>query len=557
MKRHLFPAVVALLTFACFAVAIGNDWVNFDDTDFITLRHEWRGFSPTHLGWMFTNLEGHYIPLTWMSFALDHAVWGMDATGYHLTNVLLHVLCAVLAYFVLLRLLKSAGDGARWGAMFGALFFSLHPLRAESVAWVTERRDVLSGAFFLLALLAYFRAHDGPRTHLWLAISVGCHAAGLLSKAMALLLPLVLIVIDIVPLGRWPGTPARRLLLEKVPFLAVSLGAVLVTKAAQSSLGALLAVPLDLQLMQPAYRICFYLWKTLSPFDLSPQYLMRPEEGVTAAHGGALVLVGLLAALLWFARRKIPALPAAAVAFVLLLAPVLGIPQSGPIIGADRYSYLPSLALAALVGLGIAAAFGRARLWPAAPVLLGVVLALFGFASWQQSRVWKDSVTLWTRAIANDPRQHMAYFNRGTALWEQGARAAALKDYSESLRLLPGQARVLVNRAAVLMSLGDGPGAMADLTHAIESDPRSANARALRGQLRQAAGDSAGALQDFDRAIELDGRNPDMFADRSALRAASGDRAGARADLEQALRIAPPGWPSRSDALRRLEALMR
>ena len=553
--RAAFPVVVAVVTFAAFAAAIGNDWVNFDDTDFITLRHEWRGLTPSHLAWMWTNMEGHYIPLTWMSYAADHEVWALNPKGYHLTNVLIHCLCAVLAYFVFLRLLKNAGDGARWGAAIGALFFSVHPLRAESVAWVTERRDVLSGAFFLLCVLAYLRAHDGGRTRVWLAISVACQAASLLSKGMAVLLPAVLLVIDFVPLGRWPGVPVRRLLVEKIPFFVVAILSVLVTRSAQSSLGALVAVPLDLQMMQPAYRIAFYLWKTASPFDLSPQYLLRPEEGIHAGHAGALALVGVLAAAIWMVRRKAPAIPAAAIAFVLLLAPVLGVPQSGPILGADRYTYLPSLAIAALVGAGMAwVRLSRPKQWPAAMVLAVVVLAVFGVAAWQQSRVWRDSVTLWTRAIANDPRQHMAYFNRGTALWEQGGRAAAITDYKESLRLLPGQPRVLTNLGAVRMSLGDARGALADLTQAIDADPRSANARALRGQLRQSIGDAAGALEDFDKAIEIDATNPDMFVDRSALRLRKGDRAGAVSDLERALKIAPPGWPARSETLKRLAA---
>ena len=210
----LAPALLVVATSVAFLPTLENGFVNFDDIENFLNNRSYRGLGPAQLKWMFTTWNlGGLIPLTWVTLGLDYLIWGMDPAGYHLTSLVLHVLTALVLYFVLLRLLRVAqGPGERdltalyLGALFGALLFSVHPLRVESVAWVTERRDVLSGLFSLLTVLAYLRAWDtraGQRLgRTWLLLSLGLFACALLSKAMAVTLPFVLLLLDLYPLRR-------------------------------------------------------------------------------------------------------------------------------------------------------------------------------------------------------------------------------------------------------------------------------------------------------------------------------------------------------------------
>src|SRR5215468_2380714 len=237
LSRWLAPAVLVLVTAVAYLPTFANGFVNFDDIENFLNNRAYRGLGWTQLRWMFTawNLGG-FIPLTWITLGFDYVTWGMDPVGYHLTSLVLHLLGSLVFYFVLLRLLRIAlepGAGnrtaLRLGALVGALLFSVHPLRVESVAWITERRDVLSGLFTFLSVLAYLRAWDartGERLERrWYLASLAFFACALLSKAMAVTLPVVLVLLDVYPLRRLhehsPGglrAFARNLLVEKLPF---------------------------------------------------------------------------------------------------------------------------------------------------------------------------------------------------------------------------------------------------------------------------------------------------------------------------------------------------
>ncbi|MFQ5804550.1 MAG: hypothetical protein ACE5JQ_16800, partial [Candidatus Methylomirabilales bacterium] len=210
----LLPVLIIAATFTAFLPALQNEFVDWDDTTNLVENPNYRGLGLKQLQWMFTTvLTGHWIPLTWVTFGLDYLLWGMNPVGYHLTNLLLHTANALVFYFLALRLLRLATRGPgeitlRLGAGASALFFALHPLRVESVAWATERRDVLSGLFFLLTILTYLKAGEakehGHRRR-WLAGSVGLYALALLSKAIVMTLPFVLVILDVYPLRRLPG----------------------------------------------------------------------------------------------------------------------------------------------------------------------------------------------------------------------------------------------------------------------------------------------------------------------------------------------------------------
>src|SRR5207247_4427875 len=250
----LIPLALALVTFAVFSPALSNNFVDWDDQINLTGNEEYRGLGTAQLKYFFTTvLMGHYIPLTWLTFGLDYVQWGMNPTGYHLTSLLLYAANAAVLYLVSLRLLARAttlaGLPLRLGAVAATLFFALHPLRAESVAWVTERRDVLSGLFYLLAILAYLQACElrvegttGRRKWYW--ASVGCFGLALFSKSMAVSLLAVFVVLDVYPLrrlgwgsGRWLGSEAGKVWAEKIPYVLIAAAASLIAFVALVRLG--------------------------------------------------------------------------------------------------------------------------------------------------------------------------------------------------------------------------------------------------------------------------------------------------------------------------------
>src|SRR5881409_1038208 len=254
--RWLAPLLVALFTLAAFLPTLQNQFVNWDDADNFLGSPHYRGLTWTHLRWMWTTHMGHYIPLTWMTLGLDYVLWGMNPVGYHLTSLLLHAANAVVFFFIARRLLTLAlpspserGHALAVAAGFAALVFAIHPLRVESVAWVTERRDVLSGLFYVSAILVYLLACEGgARGRGWYWLSVAVFVCALLSKSMVVNLPVVLLILDVYPLRRlggavgWLSESARRVYVEKIPFVLLAAGASAIALMAQLSHDTMVSV---------------------------------------------------------------------------------------------------------------------------------------------------------------------------------------------------------------------------------------------------------------------------------------------------------------------------
>ncbi|MGH7560747.1 MAG: hypothetical protein ACRENB_06990, partial [Gemmatimonadales bacterium] len=309
--RWAVPLVIALVTVVAFLPALQNGFVNWDDLENFLDNPRFRGLGADELGWMWTTTHlGHYVPLTWMTLGLDYLLWGLNPTGYHLTSLLLHAANAVLLYFVARRILGSSSTGPiALAAAFTALLFSLHPLRVESVAWATERRDVLSGFFSLLSVLCYLRRHDASderSRRRWYALALVAALAALLSKAVAATLPAVLLLLDVYPLRRLGGsagwwTPAaRRVFAEKLPFLLIAAAASIL---ARSALGQIPQLEAPGKIAVSAWSFGFYLWKTLVPLRLSPLYPM-PEriEPLAPRFLLAYAVIAALALVLWKLR---------------------------------------------------------------------------------------------------------------------------------------------------------------------------------------------------------------------------------------------------------------
>src|SRR5438552_1810356 len=475
----LVPVLIALVTVAAFLPVLQNQFVSWDDDENFLDNPHYRGLGWSPLRWMWTTHQSHYIPLTWMTLGLDYLLWGMNPFGYHLTSLLLHAANAVAFFFVVRRILKRAlpspserGHALALSAGFAALVFAIHPLRVESVAWVTERRDVLSGLFYLSAILIYLRTCErGARGRGWYWAAVGLFAGALLSTSMVVNLPIVLLILDVYPLRRlggaigWWSEPARRVYVEKIPFVLLAAAAAAIALMAQLSHDTMVSV-VQLsglgRLAVSAYGLSFYLWKMVAPVNLSPLYELPPTVNPWAppfllSYG---VVVAITAIVLAF-RRRVPGLPAAWVAYVVVLLPVLGIFQSGPQIAADRYTYLASLGWAILVSAGVLSCWRSSRRsktgTPATWLLTGIALCVvvgLGVLTWSQAKVWRDSERLWAHTLAIDPDSPLAQNNFGYELYRQGKLAEAIVHYRLALRLKPDYAFDHANWGLALIHQG-------------------------------------------------------------------------------------------------------
>ena len=426
------------------------------------------------------------------------------------------------------------------------------------MAWATERQEVLCGFFFLLAVLAYLRMHDVPRYaraawRTWYVVSLVCFALSLLAKPAGLMLPVVLLVLDIYPLrrvaARDDGPGVRALLLEKLPYLALSLAAVAAAVMAKQpqAMVTLAEHGLIARAAQSAYGLCFYLWKTLVPVGLSPLYLLhRPLDPTELRFVLSAVAATAITGALVVYRRRWPWALAAWASYVVLVAPVLGFTQNGVQIAADRYTYVPCLPWAALAAGAVlqlwrAADGGRLGRPATAATAIAIVVAFVGLGAqtFRQTGVWHDTMTLWTHVLAIEPDNYVALNNRGPERQARGDADGAIADYDLALRLNPGHGEAYTNRGAARQAKGDLAGALADFDLALRLNPRDANAYVNRGDVRHARGDLDGALADYAAALRINPQHFKAYSNRGVVRQAKGDLDGALADFASALRANP------------------
>jgi tetratricopeptide (TPR) repeat protein len=502
----LAVALLVLLTLLAYGRAGACGFVNFDDDEYVTAnRHVQAGLTADGLRWAFTTFHAHnWHPLTWLSLQLDAALYGLDPHGFHRTNVLLHTAAAVLLFLALRAL-----TGAVWRSVFVAALFALHPLHVESVAWVSERKDVLSAFFWFLTLLAY--AHYAARPGLLrYALVLAAFALGLLAKPMLVTLPCVLLLLDYWPLrrlrlgvelpaaGPFPPAPWPRLVLEKLPLLALAAACAVLTVQAQERLVKTWdQFPLPVRLENALLAYAVYLGQTVCPIGLTVLY-PHPGGGVRTelAVGAAVLLAALTLGALWLARQR-PYLVVGWLWYLGTLVPVLGVVQVGLQARADRYTYIP------LVGLFVALSWGAADLldrlrWPAAArvALAGGVTALCVVGTWVQVGFWRDSETLWRHALAVTPDGAAAHNSLGAALEEKGEPEGALHEYLEAVRLDPDHVDARVNLGSALLAEGQPAAAEPHLAAAARLQPGHAPAHAKLGL----------ALAQLGRADEAEGQ---------------------------------------------------
>jgi len=530
------PAVLAALaTFIVYLPSIGFDFLNWDDPGYVT-TNPYLGSLGT---WVFTRtFMANWHPLTMLSLYADHAIWGLDPTGYHLTNVVLHAANTALVVLVTASLITAFGKTRGHGpperdptlvSLTAGLLFGLHPLHVESVAWISERKDVLCAFFFLLSIISYIAyAQERPATRRsrgLYAASLVSFVLSLLSKPMAVTLPAVLLIIDFFPLQRLERQrPLRGVIIEKIPFFALAAAMAAVTLRTQE----FSITPADVlgpgtRLLTALRAYAFYIYKTLLPVGLAPFYPHPINIDLLSA--GTLGSIALLAVITIFCAitliRRQRLYSAAWLYFILTLLPVIGIVQVGTQAAADRYTYLPGVVASVLAGLCVGRIMEKYGA-PSAAICLLVLSVLLGALTMKQAAIWRESLALWSyeieylerkpgysqsRTIIKDGEKKeympwivMAYYNRAKAYNRLGRHRTAIEDYDRAIKINPGYSRAYLSRGSSYASLGEYEQAVKDFTTAIilaPDDPRGyqnrARAYSLLGLDELAARDLAGA----------------------------------------------------------------
>ncbi len=544
------PLAVGLLTFLTFVPALHNGFVSWDDRANFVENPHYRGLGPTQLAWMWTTFRlGHYVPLTWMTLGFDYLLWGMNPAGYHLTNILLHSADAVLVYFVGLRLLRMATAstpmpaGQVLPAAVAALLFAIHPLRVESVAWVTERRDVLSLLFFLAAILAYLTWRERSRRR-WYWIAFAAFACALLSKATAMTLPAVLLILNVYPHkrlgvpGHWRDVEARHVYTELAPFALLSACTVVLSIVALSppdQLGAGAKVAVS------AYSLAFYLWKTISPSHLSPLYEMPPHVDPGAAiYVASYVAAITLSAAAWAVRHRWPAVTTAWAIFLVISLPMLGVVQNGPQIAADRYTYHAAPALAILAGAALFWA-RRSATFTLVRGIVGVgVLFVLGALTWSQNGVWRNSESLWGRVLALDSGSSIGHSAMASLLFQQNRLDDAIAQSERAVALAPNYAEAH-NDLGVGSARDSGrfADAVVEYERAIAIKPRYDEAHNNLGVVIGHQGNLDSAMMHYREALSINPDNADAHVNWGNALVRSGDPGGAIVHYTMAIHIRP------------------
>lgn len=529
----------------------GFGFVNYDDPGYVAAKPEvQRGLDVESVVWALTTADrANWSPVTWLSYLLDVELFGVDAAAMHVVSLLLHVANALLLFALLRRL-----GGAPAASFAVAALFALHPLRVESVAWISERKDVLCALFGLLAVHAYvgFARRGGAALY---ASALLLFALGLMAKPMLVTLPFVLLLLDYWPLGRTRFGPdsagvARQpsrlttslLLLEKAPFLALSAGASWLTFLAQRAAGAVA----DTVVLPPGVRLAgalaaygWYVEKTLWPSGLAALYPNPALAGRSVASSeiaaGGILLVAVSILALREARRS-PWLLVGWATFVGMLVPVIGLVQVGQQSTADRYTYLPTIGLGVVLVGALGAASRRARVPRALRLAgIGLLLAVLGVATRAQLPYWRDSVALASRAVAVTEGNYVMHFNLALALDERGDLSGSIAHYREAVRLRPDLPAFRVNLAAALARAGRVRQAVDEYRRAIALDPDDVPAANNLAWLRAthpnaAYRDGDEALARADAVVRRKPGDPDALD----LLAAALAESGRFADAEQA-----------------------
>jgi len=566
VRRALLALVLATVVLAVFWPAVRTDFTNYDDNKYIAENaFVRRGLDATSLRWAWTTgYMANWHPVTWMSHMLDWQLFGADPAGHHATSVVLHA-----ADTALVLVLLDAMTGAPWRSALVAALFGLHPTHVESVAWVAERKDVLSTLFWLLTTLAYVAWCRRPTAGRYALLALGL-ALGLAAKPMLVTLPATLVLLDYWPLGRlrtradlWPRVR------EKLPLVPIVVASAVVTVLAQreaGAVGSLEVYPLAVRVGNAINAWVTYLWMAVWPFDLA---ILYPHPGRVSAWrvAASVAVLAAITALALRERARRPYLIVGWLWYLGTLVPVLGLVQVGDAALADRYTYVSYLGLFMAVAWALPA-------WPRlVPALAVAMLALLVPRTRAQIATWRDSVTVFSQALAVDERNATAHNNLGFALEARGDTDRAMEHFRRALELRPAYLTARVELGNLLLAKGQVDEAAAQYTAAVSIDPMSVPALTNLGKafLEQGRVDEAIQLQEralavdptyttaelnlglafvrqgriadararFEHVVAADPENPDAYNNLGNMLLAEGRLAEALAALDRAVALRP------------------
>jgi len=552
--KYFIVILLIVFSFIAFGRILGNDFTNFDDNIYITENnHIKAGLNSETIKWAFTTTYfSNWHPLTWLSYMLDWSLFGANASSHHLVSLLLHI-----GSIILLFLFLSKTTGSLWPSAFVAALFALHPLRVESVAWAAERKDVLS-MFFGMATLYIYALYVEEQKLVRYFLCLTLFALGLMAKPMLVTLPFVLMLLDYWPLGRWQkvlnsqnnlvavnnaisvknkkkhkhNTPTEKklstsiqsrsqlisnLLWEKVPFILLAIASSITTIWAQHrDIASLDKMPFSDRIMNAIVSYVAYLGKTFWPVDLAVLYPYEHSFPMWQIFGAILILLGISAAVIYLIK-KAPFLFVGWFWYLGTLIPVIGLVQVGIQSMADRYTYLPLIGIGIMLAWGIPFLIKREEIRKKILFPAGVVsIVILSFLTWEQCSYWKNSITLYERALKVTENNDLAHYNLGNALKDQGKMEEALTEYRETVRIKPSSADAHNNLGIILeMHFKKYDEAVYHYRQALQFDPNNSGTHFNFGIALAKKGELKEAIEHFRQAIYL---KPDYEEARRALR---------------------------------------
>jgi Tfp pilus assembly protein PilF len=555
-RRVALSLLLVVATVAVYWRVTTFAFINYDDSGYVRDNSQvLAGLTHEGVVWAFTTAsQANWHPLTWLSLQLDASLGGSSPRVYHTTNIVLHVVGVLLLFLLFDRM-----TGRPWRSALVAALFAVHPLHVESVAWVAERKDVLSTVLGLLAFHAWLGAVERPG---WKsrALTIAAYAASLLAKPMLVSFPILLLLFDVWPLRR--AEPWRRLVVEKLPYVALAAVSCIVTVVVQSKGGAMRSLtqyPFSARMGNAAVSYVLYLVKAIWPSGLSIYY-PYPYDGLAAWEvGGAVLALAAVTFLCVRARRSAPYLFVGWLWYLVTLVPVIGIIQVGSQALADRYTYVPLIGPFVMLAFGLPDLSQRARprvrravVHLPAVAALAMVVA-FAAAAWRQAGYWRDSVTLFERSLAVTTDNAMAHNSLAFALFDRGEVDRAVEECEEAIRIAPEMGDAQSNLVQGYLAQGRMEEAAAHTREALLLRPKDARTHVNAGLIARMEGRDDDAMASFREAIRLDPDEQPAHLNYGAILVAHGRLDEAIVQFQEAVRLRPSDVRARKALVQTLE----